>query len=408
MALRLMSKRPEDRALPGMPDLALPERGFSRKHSPARRRTIAAATSAIAILASAIVIWMFAVQWPREQGVSKLVEPDITDIRVNPTELTAEIRFGAEDWQSLFPNLPDRRPLAESIQSLQVGRDQRTYVVVGLAAPYRDCNLWLIDPLKRGSDEMYVGGMLIQDDANIAWPGDLPTDHWVCNGLAVGDVDGDGREDVVVAAHHNTYCPTCIAIVKVLEDGTLQNEARFWHLGHVKEIEIVPGYFDEGRTSAIVAWGIGNYVDCFAELLTQEEAAYQVSDWPRVSSLMILNPRTMNQGIGAPRSPLCPSERVFQGVHAYAFLDLPADCPPAEMPRFSAKLRDCCNEERARFEAVRLMPNKRIELHVVRQATSRGAILSLDDKLEAVHIRPTDEHDTDWWRAHWKVIYQAE
>ncbi len=304
LALRLMAKRPEDRVASATEALAAIQT-TKRMRLPERRRRLRrrwfATVSVLAVLL--VVAWT---AWQLTGG-----RPRISAVRIDEHGHRAiQARYGNDpSWTTVYRFPAHRQGEFIGAGVTHASGRQRRLVVLCTNRPL-DERSSVLAAFNGHMRELWR--LPLHDDRQ--WPDVPPPDaYWLARQVVLADLDGDGLDEVIVSAGDPHDYPSRISVV---DPGTGNIRATFWHFGQIHKFGLVQDYFADGRP-AIVAWGTNNKLDGFDNFVP-DEAGLTVHD--RVLAVMILDPLDMD-GLGPPRAN--PVEGIATAsVVAYAFLGL--------------------------------------------------------------------------------------
>ena len=307
LALRLMAKQPEDRfdsAAEAVTALNAHQRVRSRELSRKFRRRLitGSAVLGLALVAVSSVKYFM------------LSDPLIADVRLDPgttAPRTVEVQYGDDVTWTRFYDFPaDREGYFLDTALVDADGKGRQIVVVGARRPLDEAGSTLI-ALEPSGEELWRKPVR----SEWQWPDvEGGQDYWHVQHVLASELDGVPGDELVVVAQDQDNYPTRVSLV---DPGSSDVLSSFWHFGHIEHIEIVPGYFKDGRP-ALMARGYNNKLDGFAD--ESADGSELFAHWDVVSVLMILDPKKMN-GIGPPPTDRLP---VAGGnPYTYAFLDRP-------------------------------------------------------------------------------------
>ena len=280
----------------------------ARKHAVGARRLLG---TALLIAVLAVTVWI---------GIPEASTGTIA--RVFPSPATgaegrtvwAEFDDGQVDHS--FISLQDRGTAFSAASVVDLTGAGDVIVVAGIVAPNQPAALFAYDVRKNPLWELSLA-----PKQNVDWPecADGRPGHWSCHCIAVGDVDGQPGQEIVIAAWHpgDSY-PTQILVI---DPRTRSVSKPFWHTGHVYDLLVQPNAVD-GRPG-IVFVGANNLVDGLStpspgdlERLT----AYDWDDRSRTffSAVGVLDPSDMS-GVSPPASQAIDLPPAH--MYAYAFLE---------------------------------------------------------------------------------------
>ncbi len=236
----------------------------------------------------------------------------ISDVQLDPeSHRSVQVRYGNETSWTQFYDFPADRQ-GYFLGTAVVGADGkgRQIVAVGARKPLDDVGNTLI-ALNESGNELWRKSMHTEWD----WPGIKPgQDYWHVQHVLAGELDGVPGDELVVVAQDQDYYPTCVSLIDPLS-GAISSS--YWHFGQIEAIEMIPGYFKDGRPT-LMARGCSNKLDGFAD--ESVEDSEPLAHWDVVSVLMILDPKEMD-GVGPPPTDHLPVPA--GNPYAYAFLDRP-------------------------------------------------------------------------------------
>ncbi|MCK4341482.1 MAG: serine/threonine protein kinase [Phycisphaerae bacterium] len=319
------------------------------------------------------------------------------------THASLKVRYvGDADWHAWYDLGPfgaDERIHGAVCVDLPEGGEQ--LVVVGTRTLSRDGCVWAydLDGNKRWSADL---------TPTIQWPDCAASMRFICRDVLCADLDGEpGDEILVVATDWHEY-PTRLSILDS-RDGRVRST--FWHMGNIDHVRIEPDFFDDGR-AAIIAAGVNNKLDGFADGLRDDER--RLADWDWVAVAMVLDPRRMG-GLGPPstsRLPNVPPVRPY----AYAFLNLPTHFTvrPVDPLRPRAAPEDTASVSNLRIitEQIDGRDMPRIVLDIGRQHEAGHivgrAVLKFDRDLRLCEVVPSPQEEEgvtmEWWNEHWRPL----
>jgi|GEM_PF-3879432 len=325
MSLRLMAKKRGDRLASSTEAmLALETRkrlGLLAKRWRFRRYM----TIGFPIIASSVaILWVLSDSW-RQQPVSAVSQPDATTItavkrdEVDTLKILARHGYDDENGWRDFYTFPERAEHIVGDPEIISNTDGRICVVAGLQRPLEGACLFMFD---EDSEEIW------REDLSDGrqWPDCSLPRKWGCRSLRVADVDGDSENEIVVCAGDTHEYPNGLFVI---DPRSMDIRCAFWHAGGLSGFEMLPGFFEDGR-SAILVWGMNNKLDGEGETVPPDYTGRRYADGAIVSVVAILDPDTMH-GIGPPwedfmRSSLGEAPRARP--YAYAILNVPTDDMP--------------------------------------------------------------------------------
>ncbi|MCK4658496.1 MAG: serine/threonine protein kinase [Phycisphaerae bacterium] len=407
LALRLMAKRPEDRFDSALEAIAALNAG-ERIRSPQRRRRVRRGML-IGLFATALLTGGFL--WDRFSSRSD-DRPRIQAVKVEQDSdrrntLTISARYDDDSRWKPFHTFPVETRRVAGVVLVDPDGSGNRIVVAGTFRPLEgDCLFGYDVKGKRGNE---VWRLDLSSERK--WPDCVLPTRFGCWCLAVGDLDGeDGDELVVAASDHDQYASR----VSIIDPRTREVRSTFWHMGQITQLLVSPDFLGPGRT-AIIAGGLNNKLDGFHEPKPGDEEP--LTRWDMVSVVMILDPEDMLDPVNTNSlgPPLC-KHRVpdLQPVRpwAYAFLDLPQgpDTVDVSEGRGNPRLPEPDEVANVHLRRVELCPLGEDDTHCIRvpvytpfRKVPESLAMIVNSSLEICRP-PTD--NVDYWHEHWCPIIQ--
>ncbi|MFH1746403.1 MAG: serine/threonine-protein kinase, partial [Planctomycetota bacterium] len=421
LALRLMAKRPDDRfASVGEALDAL--RTARRIHRPERlsrlkTRTLVA-TMVFAVIGALIWSLTQLTRGGRAAEVGPAGKPSIVNVTVDMDanrRLVLAQREHKGEWHELH-EFPAHVQTARAVRVALPSGD--TLVVAGINKVVDGCSLFGFDP---------TGAIVWRQDLtpkpNMKWPDCEQVGKWVCEWVCASNLDGIDGDEIVVAGHDMHEYPSRVSIIDP-RDGRIK--ATFWHLGHIRYVQVWPEFFPDGRP-AIMACGTNNKLDGFHRAPRSGER--QLADWDSVQVTLLLDPGRL-PGVGPP---LVKGLEHLQSSnpYAYAFLNLASssttnpvrwradgfqtlprpEWSPAEIGKIDQVHRQptSVNDGSSPWFLIDICAETpdgpvtdRVRLIVDRSLTLRG----LGPRSDSAKSSLVEDKDLAYWTEHWRPIIQ--
>ncbi len=271
----------------------------------------------LGLLAVAVTVVIVCVFW------GSFASPGIMRVFVD-NELKTRILVEQSDTLKPTPffTFPEKTQEVTSLQLVQSTGHKPQTILAGVDRPLGGNCLFAFD-LDGGSHNNWNRQWGF--GSTIHWPDCNPIRPFRCVDLAMGNIDTNPGDDIVIVAGDIHEYPTQISI---FNPRTGDIGETFWHFGRIKGISLIDDYFPDGNGGgrpAIIAWGFNNKLDGFGQHESTNSKSLPNEDKPVVEYdivpvLMILDPLNMN-GLGPPRTSRVPLP--IASVVACAYLDLP-------------------------------------------------------------------------------------
>ena len=366
------------------------------------------------IAVAAGVIWWFIPAEPKPAGTvgAHTTDRTITSVEIDPDDpLQLLVRRGYGD-KELLHEFPARAGSIKGAVMVDLGARGRTCVVAGTDRALDGACVFMFD-----EDGKEIWRKNLSDGRH--WPDCVGPRNWGCREIKVADLDRrrPGPELAVAAGDNGEY--PCGVFVLDPDSGDVRHA--FWHAGGIPGIEILDGFFDDGRP-AILAWGQANKLDGPGDPASPDYEGPKYTDYAIVSVVMILDPMRMD-GLGPPHADymfdhLPHMQKAY--LYAYAFLDAPTNdkpyCEPGTGKLTRAELSEWfflggCYDSGECEPADESRPCIAAPLTQNPQLSPKGGgTLIVDRNLNVREFRASSgavvARDTEYWRHRWHPIIQ--